>query len=315
MRELRAMVLALVVPLVLSCTSGTSPETGSDATGAATPSASPRAGSAPSESESEPESESQRKAARVPEVPSKEPAALAEELDLAARTLRDPDATQAEQRAAGELQQIAIRNLATEPERFRRKVMARLDGETAFVTRAGVRAARVLSAMTTPQRSLPRWRIIAPPSPERLRGHYRLAQRRIGVHWSYLAAIHLVETRMGRIRGTSTAGARGPMQFLPATWQLYGAGGDINDPRDAVLAAARLLRANGAPRDMAEALYHYNPSDSYVRAVSDYARAMRRSDTAYLGYWHWRVLYRHARGTYVLPVGYPTTRAVLLPNA
>ncbi len=251
----------------------------------------------------------------MPEVPSKKPVALAEELDLAARTLRDPDATQAEQRAAGELQQIAIRNLATEPERFRRKVLARLDGETAFVTRAGVRAARVLSAMTTPQRSLPRWRIVAPPSPERLRGHYRLAQRRIGVHWSYLAAIHLVETRMGRIRGTSTAGAKGPMQFLPATWQLYGAGRDINDPRDAILAAARLLRANGAPRDMAEALFHYNPSDSYVRAVSDYARAMRRSDTAYLGYWHWRVLYRHARGTYVLPVGYPRTRAFLLPNA
>ena len=65
--------------------------------------------------------------------------------------------------------------------------------------------------------------------------------------WTYLAAIHLVETRMGRIRGASTAGARGPMQFLPSTWALYGAGGDINDPRDAILAAARLLRHHGAP--------------------------------------------------------------------
>jgi membrane-bound lytic murein transglycosylase B len=304
MRELRALVLGLVVPLVLSCTSGTDPETGSDPAGSPSPPGSPSAGSvAPGP---------QRQAARVPQVPSTRPAALADELDLAARTLRDPDATKAEQRAAGELQQVAVRNLAKEPERFRRQVLARLDAETAFVTRAGIRAARVLSAMTTPQRSLPRWRIVAPPSPARLRAHYRLAQRRIGVHWSYLAAIHLVETRMGRIRGTSTAGARGPMQFLPATWQLYGAGGDINDPRDAILAAARLLRANGAPRDMAEALYHYNPSDSYVRAVGDYARAMRRSTIAYLGYWQWRVLYRHARGTYVLPVGYPRTRAVLL---
>ena len=36
---------------------------------------------------------------------------------------------------------------------------------------------------------------------------------------------------MGRIRGTSTAGARGPMQFLPPTWVADGAGGDIKDPR------------------------------------------------------------------------------------
>src|SRR5688572_26534916 len=112
MRELRAMVLALVVPLALSCTSATNPGTGSDATSAATPSTSPRAGSAASEPESESgsgsrsgsEPDPRRKAARVPEVPSKKPAALAEELDLAARTLRDADATQAEQRAAGELQ-------------------------------------------------------------------------------------------------------------------------------------------------------------------------------------------------------------------
>ena len=307
MREMRVVVLTLVVPLVLSCTSGRTPEADSEPADTASPSASLRADSgAPG-----PDPET----ARVPEVPSSGPAALAEELRLATRTLRDPSATRAEQRAAGEFQQVAVRSLATEPERFRRNVLARLDAETALVTRAGLRAARVLSAMTTPQRSLPRWRIVAPPPPERLRDHYRLAQRRIGVHWSYLAAIHLVETRMGRIRGTSTAGARGPMQFLPATWELYGAGGDINDPRDAILAAARLLRANGAPGDMADALYHYNPSDSYVRAVSDYARAIRRSDTAYLGYWHWRVLYRHARGTYVLPVGYPRTRAVLMPEA
>lgn len=102
------------------------------------------------------------------------------------------------------------------------------------------------------------------------------------------------------------------MQFLPSTWDLYGAGGDIHDPRDAILAAARLLEHHGAPADMADALWHYNPSDSYVLAVTEYARTMQRSTTAYHGYWHWRVLYRHARGTYVLPVGYPDTRPVLL---
>lgn len=139
---------------------------------------------------------------------------------------------------------------------FRRKVISLLDGPTARDTRADVAAARLLL------------------------GHYQRAQRRTGVHWSYLAAIHLVETRMGRIRGVSTAGALGPMQFLPTTWDLYGAGGDIRDPGDAILAAGRLLVANGAPGDMADALWHYNPSDAYVGAVLSYARTMRRSPSA-----------------------------------
>jgi membrane-bound lytic murein transglycosylase B len=119
---------------------------------------------------------------------------------------------------------------------------------------------------------------------------------------------------MGRIRGPSTAGALGPMQFMPATWARYGAGGDINDPHDAVQAAARLLRAHGAPRDMAAALWHYNPSSRYVGAVTAYARTLQRSPSAYRGYWQWRVLYRHVRGTFVLPDGYPAARPVPLPR-
>ncbi len=240
------------------------------------------------------------------------PATLAGQLDRAAATVRDPDATTIDVRRAAEFQQLAARTLATASGVFRRKVMARLHPETALVTRADIRAATLLHAMTDPQPKLPRWRIVAPPPATELLGYYQQAQRRTGVPWAYLAAIHLVETRMGRIRGTSTAGALGPMQFLPSTWALYGGGGDINDPRDAILAAARLLRDNGAPRNMAEALWHFNPSDRYVGAVSSYARTMQRSRSAYRAYWHWRVLYRHTRGTYVLPVGYPETRAILL---
>ena len=158
-------------------------------------------------------------------------------------------------------------------EQFRRAVLARLDPGVRAKTRGNVEAAALLDAMNSPQERLPHWRIVEPPPPPVLLGQYRYAARRIGAPWTYLAAIHLVETRMGRIRGVSSAGAQGPMQFLPTTWDIYGGGGDINDPRDVILAAARLLRANGAPDDMAGAVWHYNPSDNYVGVVTRYARA------------------------------------------
>lgn len=252
----------------------------------------------------------------LPAVPGKvDAASRARQLELAATILRSDEATRVEQRRAGEFHQLAVRHLAGATAPFRREVTRLLPAGTARVVRSDVRAARLLSSLTDPQSEFPRWRIVAPLPQAELLGYYKRAQRRTGVPWSYLAAIHLVETRMGRIRGTSSAGAQGPMQFLPTTWELYGAGGDINDSRDAILAAARLLRHHGAPDDMAQALWHYNPSESYVGAVREYAGVMRRSSWAYAGYWHWRVLYRHARGTYVLPVGYPKQRPVLLSAA
>src|SRR5690606_25350337 len=113
---------------------------------------------------------------------------------------------------------------------------------------------------TTLSDTLPAWRIVAPAPAEELLAHYREGEATFGVPWTVLAAVNLVETGMGRIRGTSVAGARGPMQFMPATWDAYGEG-DIEDPHDAILAAARYLAANGGGRgDIDNALYRYNHS-------------------------------------------------------
>lgn len=111
-------------------------------------------------------------------------------------------------------------------------------------------------------------------------GHYEAAERRYGIAAEYLAAINLVETKFGRVKSKSTAGARGPMQFIPSTWRIYGRGGDIQDPADAIPAAARLLRDHGAPGNYRRALYHYNPSGLYVDAVSRYAKEIARDPDA-----------------------------------
>ena len=61
----------------------------------------------------------------------------------------------------------------------------------------------------------------ARPAPELL-SYYRDAQRRFKVPWDVLAAVNFVETKFGKLRSASAAGAQGPMQFMPATWRRYG---------------------------------------------------------------------------------------------
>ncbi|MEY9969265.1 cell wall-associated NlpC family hydrolase [Streptacidiphilus sp. MAP12-16] len=108
-----------------------------------------------------------------------------------------------------------------------------------------------------------------------------------GLPWSVLAAIGKVESDHGRAKQqVSTAGAVGPMQFLPATFQDYALpvppGGTTPptpwDAPDAVYAAARLLCANGARRgDLHAAVFAYNHDQSYTSRVlslaSTYAAA------------------------------------------
>src|SRR5215211_2664994 len=197
--------------------------------------------------------------------------------------------------------QRAYRVLVRHP-RLVPKVLVQLPPALRRVVRANVLAGSELRKLNGPAGRLPRWRVVAPAPAGQLLAAYRAAEAKLAVPWEYLAAIHLVETRCGRIRGTSSAGAQGPMQFLPSTWRRYGRGGDIQATGDAVLAAARLLRANGASIDMARALYAYNPSRRYARAVSAYAGQLRANRRAFLGYYHWQVFY----GDTLLPEGYPT---------
>jgi membrane-bound lytic murein transglycosylase B len=132
------------------------------------------------------------------------------------------------------------------------------------------------------------------------------------VPWTVLAAVHLVESRMGRIMGLSSAGAQGPMQFLPATWARYGLGGDVWNTRDAIFGAANYLAVNGAADGtdarLDNALYRYNNDNRYVRGVRHYAAVMHADERAYQGYHAWQVYYRTHVGGFILPTGYELPR-------
>jgi membrane-bound lytic murein transglycosylase B len=204
----------------------------------------------------------------------------------------------------GPEQQLAYRQLVVHPDWFDAAVAAVPESKRAEV-QANIKAEVELAALAPKNiTKLPAWHIVAPPPAEELLADYRAADKAIGVPWQYLAAINFIESRMGRIRGNSTAGAQGPMQFLPATWSQYGNGGDIQNPKDAVFAAARLLKHNGAPDNMDNALFNYNRSPHYVAAVTAYAQVMAADESAYLGYHDWQVYYRLATGDVILPEGW-----------
>ena len=74
-------------------------------------------------------------------------------------------------------------------------------------------------------------------------------------------------------------------------------GGDIQDPHDAILAAANYLHRSGAPSDYRRALYAYNHATAYVSAVLLYARLMGRDIRNYFALYNWQVFVLTTKGS------------------
>ncbi len=146
---------------------------------------------------------------------------------------------------------------------------------------------------------------------------YQHAAERYGIDWAVLAAIGKIECDHGRLQlpgcnpagTTNSAGATGPMQFLGPTWRAgttigtvpppgpptaretdgYATDGDSDavadvwNPADATAAAARYLRAAGAPGDYPQAVWAYNHADWYVHQVLTQADTYRQAPAISIG--------------------------------
>lgn len=205
--------------------------------------------------------------------------------------------------------QLLLRALADHPEHDE-AVLASLEPAARPTIERIVRARQFLQARSAaddqpsdPPTELPAWTIAEPEPIDTLLAHYAEAEAITGIPWYWLAAIHLQETRMGRIQGVSSAGAVGPMQFLPSTWAEC----CIGDPlvtRDAIVGAATYLAQSGGPADMNAAVHQYNPNDGYVAVVTAYAENLRDVPVLYRGYHTFQVFFSSAVGTVRLPIGY-----------
>jgi peptidoglycan hydrolase CwlO-like protein len=118
-------------------------------------------------------------------------------------------------------------------------------------------------------------------SPLYARYYHQAALTCPGLSWTVLAAIGQVESGHGRNPSVSSAGAMGPMQFLPSTFDHYAVDGDLDglldimSPGDAIFTAARYLCANGAGQggdSLYNAIWHYNHADWYVQMVLSLAQ-------------------------------------------
>jgi glucose/arabinose dehydrogenase/soluble lytic murein transglycosylase-like protein len=243
---------------------------------------------------------------------SSDPTTAADQLVQAEAVIRNPASSEGALAAAAHVQQLAYRRLGRQPELFD-MILSRAPAELREALRLNLAARDELSHIPgAPLRdTLPAWRIIEPAPQAELLSYYHEAEAGFGVGWNYLASINLIESALGRIQGLSSAGAQGPMQFMPATWEGYGEGGDINSPHDSIIGAARYLAANGfADGNVDGSLYRYNNSTSYVNAIKDVAAVLALDPQAFAGYYRWEVFYVTTLGDVHLPVGYETPERI-----
>src|SRR6202012_2492023 len=237
------------------------------------------------------------------------PAQVADDLVTDEHALRDPSTGEAALEAAAHRQQAAYRAIGLHAD-WDAVTRPRIPGSLLDTYDRNVDARRALNAITPARTTLPAWRIVPPAPADQLLGFYHQAESETGVAWNYLAAINLVETRLGSIDGVSTADAQGPMQFLPGTFASYGQGRDIHSPHDSIMAAGRYLAANNFANDRDHALYRYNHANQYVRAVDDYAALIGSDPAAFAGYYRWDVYCRTTAGDVLLPIGYVATSPI-----
>ncbi|MFY9264611.1 MAG: lytic murein transglycosylase [Solirubrobacterales bacterium] len=153
---------------------------------------------------------------------------------------------------------------------------------------------------------------------------YQAAGIQYGIRWEVLASINEIETNYGRNLNVSSAGALGWMQFMPATWEMYGVDAnndgtkDPFNPVDAIFAAAKYLKAAGGHADLRRAIFAYNHADWYVdqvilraRLISGVPDGLVDSLTG-LTQGHFPV---YARATYKGAVSKRTTKAKAGTNA
>ncbi len=230
---------------------------------------------------------------------------LALALEEAEAAIRDPTIDSELVAPWGRRQQQLYRLLSFHPD-WADRALALTDPDLRRAAELNWSARSSLAALVDTENlhaELPAWQVVEPRPAAELLGYYRDGQAQWDIDWTYLAAINLIETRMGRIEGVSTAGAIGPMQFLPTTWAEC-CDGDPTDPADAIPGAARYLTIRGGPDDMERAIWGYNNSDYYVAAVTAYAAVLRDDEMAYRGYHAWEIYFRTTEGLIRLPVGY-----------